>query len=227
MKTSFYGRLGRFAQWLLRTFSPRYRCDIELPEQPVVYVCRHLNMHGPYTTLKWFPFDVHPMILHVYFDRNKTVEHMTGYTLSTRFGRKPRKFSLLAHIMGRICPALMASVQGVPVYRNGTQSVATLKCGLKYLLKGESLIVYPDIVYTGNYDRISEIYDGFLFLGDLYYKKTGMPLAFVPLLIDDKKRQIIEGKPICVSNFRRDRQTAASSLKAAINMISVVPHEAS
>lgn len=216
-KGGFYGRFGRFAKWLLRTFSRKYTARVEEPKEPAVYVCRHLNMHGPFTTLKWLPFHVHPMILHVYFDREKTVKHMTEYTFSARYGKKPRKFNLRAHVMSWIAPPMMRSLQAVPVYRNGTQSISTMKCGLKFLLKGESLIVYPDIDYTGSYEKPSEIYDGFLYLGELYYKRTGRRLSFVPLMIDDGNHRIIQGDPVCLTNFRQEGAGAARYLKKIIN----------
>lgn len=216
-KEGFYGRFARFGRWLLRTFSPRYKACVTERGEPVVYVCRHLNMHGPLVTLKWLPFHVHPMIIHIFFDREKTVKHMTEYTFSARYGRKPRKFNLAAHVMSWISPPMMRSLRGIPVYRNGNQSISTLKCGLKFLLEGESLIVYPDIDYTGNYGKPSEIYDGFLFLGDLYHKKTGKELAFIPLLIDDENHRITEGASIYIMNFRKERAAAADYLKKAIN----------
>ena len=216
-KEGFYGRFARFGRWLLRTFSPRYKACVTERREPVVYVCRHLNMHGPFVTLKWLPFHVHPMILHVYFDKEKTVKHMTEYTFSARYGKKPKKFSLAAHVMSWVSPPMMHSLQGIPVYRNGISSISTLKTGLKYLLKGESLIVYPDIDYTGNYEKPSEIYDGFLMLGDMYYKKTGKALTFVPLLIDDDNHRITQEASICVSNFRKEGAVAANYLKKAIN----------
>lgn len=217
-KEGFYSNYARFGRWLFRTFSPRYKACITEQREPVVYVCRHLNMHGPFTTLKWLPFHVHPLIMHVFFDREKTVDHMTEYTFSARYGKKPRKFSLAAHVMSWISPPMMRSLQGVPVYRNGTQAIATLKYGLKYLQKGESLIIYPDIDYTGNYDKPSEIYDGFLFMGEMYYKKTGKTLRFIPLTIDDEKRQILAGNPIVIYDYRKEAQAAAVTIKQAINM---------
>lgn len=216
-KEGFYGRFARLGRWLLRTFSHRYQACVTQKKEPAVYVYRHLNMHGPFTTLKWLPFHVHPMIFHVYFDREKTVKHMTEYTFSARYGRKPKKFSFAAHGMSWISPPMIKSLKGIPVYRNGSQSISTLKCGLKYLLQGESLIVYPDIDYTGSYGKPSEIYDGFLFLGDLYYKKTGKKLPFVPLLIDDENRRITEGMPICVTNYHAEGSDAANYIKRAIN----------
>lgn len=214
----FYGSYARFGKWLLRTFSRKFSTDVLQPKEPVVYVCRHLNMHGPFATLKWLPFDVHPMIIHMFFDRKKTVEHMTQYTFAERYGKKPRKFSLAAHVMSWVAPPMMRSLQGVPVYRNGTQAIATLKSGLKYLLKGESLIVYPDVDYTGNYGKPSEIYEGFLYMGELYHKKTGKTLRFIPLTIDDEKRQIHSGSPVVLLNYRQEIQEAAETIKHAINM---------
>lgn len=213
----FWGSYGRFAKWAFRTFSRRYTWDITEPAEPVVYVCRHLNMHGPYTTLKTIPFHVHPLIIHVFFDRKTTVKHMTEYTFSARYGRKARKFSLAAHVMSWIAPPLMHSLQAVPVYRNSSQSIKTIKQGLKYLLKNESLIVYPDIDYTGNYGKPTEIYDGFLLLGDMYYKKTGKRLPFVPLVIDDEARTVTTMAPVCVTNFRKEGTGAAEYLKKVIN----------
>ena len=212
-----YGRYGRFARWLMRTFSPRYRCRLAATEEPVVYVCRHLNMHGPYTTLKWLPLELHPMIIHVFFDRESTVRHLSEYTFATRYGKKERKFNLLAHILGRIVPPLIHSLQGIPVYRCGIQSVTTIRTGLKYLMKNESLIVYPDIDYTDGYDQTSQIYEGFLYLGEQYYKKTGKQLAFVPLMIDDKNRAIVAGDPVRITNYRTEGAAAAERLRLEIN----------
>ena len=217
MGPQIYGPFVKSIRWVARLISPRYSCDDIPGEEPVVYVCRHLNMHGPFTTLKWLPFHVHPMILHVYFDKEKTVKHMTEYTFSARYGKQPKKFSLAAHVMSWIAPPMMASLQGIPVYRNGISSISTLKAGLKYLLQAESLIVYPDIDYTGNYSKPSDIYDGFLLLGDMYRKKTGKDLRFVPLVIDDERRCILEGNAICVSDFRHECAGAADYLKRAIN----------
>ena len=218
---TIYGPYARFARRLLRTFSRKYRCDFPMPEEPVVFVCRHLDMHGPYTTLKWLPAELHPMIIHVFFDRNATVRHMTEYTFSARFGKKAGGFSLAAHVMGRIAPPMMKSLQAVPVYRESLQSVKTIKQGLKYLLKNESLIVYPDIHYMDGYDQPSDIYEGFLYMGELYFKKTGRKLSFIPLLIDDQNRRITAGQPITVTDYRRESASAAEHLKAHINRNSV------
>lgn len=212
-----YGGFGRFVRWLFRTFSPRYRVVGELPREGVVYVCRHLNMHGPYTTIKWLPMELHPMVLHVFFERSTTVSHMTAYTFGTRYGKEGKRFSLLAWCLGWILPPLMASLQAIPVYRDGMKTITTMKKGLQYLLKQESLIVYPDVGYTDGYDKPGEIYNGFLYIGELYYKRTGKPLQFVPLILDDENRRILVGTPLTITDFRAQKEEVAAKLKEAIN----------
>lgn len=216
-KERIYGSYGRFARWVFRTFSGKYRCDFGMPQEPVVFLCRHLNMHGPYTTLKWLPFELHPMIIHLFFDKKTTVEHMRTYTLAGRYGRKAKRFSVAAYIMGCITPPLMKSLQAVPVYRESLKSMTTIKQGMKYLCKGESLIVYPDIHYTDGYDQTSDIYDGFLYFGELYRKRTGKKLQFIPLRIDDEKRLITAGKPISIWDYRAERSKAVEHLMREIN----------
>ena len=216
-KEHIYGPYGRLARCVFRLFSRKYRCDFAAPREPVVFVCRHLNMHGPYTTLKWLPVELHPMIIHVFFDRKSTVRHMTEYTFSARRGKKGKRFPLTAHVMSWIVPPLMRSLQAIPVFRESLQSMTTIKQGLNYLLKGESLIVYPDIHYMDGYEKPSEIYGGFLYMGTLYYKKTGKQLSFVPLLIDDKRRRITAGKPISITDCRAESNAAAEYLKEQIN----------
>lgn len=203
---------------LARCLSRRYACDVAPPEKPTVFVCRHLNMHGPFTTLKWLPFHVHPMIINVFFQKESTIRHMTQYTFSARFGKKPLKFSPAAHIMGLIAPPMMSSLQAVPVYRNDSRTIATLKNSMQYLLKGESLIVFPDINYMDGYDKPSEIYNGFLYLGEMYYKKTGSKLPFVPLVIDDRQKRIVDGNHLFITDFRTERVPTAQMLKKAINI---------
>ena len=216
-KEHIYGCYGRFARWLFRLVSRKYRCDFAAPEEPVVLVCRHLDMHGPYTTMKWLPIELHPMIIHMYFSREATVKHMTEYTFAARYGKKAKKFSLAANVMGWIMPPLAKSLQAIPVYRDGVQSMKTIMQGLKYLLKKESLIVYPDIHYMDKYDKPSEIYEGFLYMGELYYKKTGKKLSFIPLLIDNQNRRITAGQPISLINYRQERSAAAKHLQEQIN----------
>ena len=112
---------------------------------------------------------------------------------------------------------VVQSLQAFPTYRDSTQSFKSFRYGMEFLMKGESLIVFPDIEYTNDYDKPSDIYTGFLYFGEMYYKKTGKPLKFIPVLIDDEKYEIIEREPLYINNFRNESERMREDLIKAIN----------
>lgn len=213
--TPIYGPFGRFARWTLRLFSKPYRCAFERSETPCVYVCRHLNMHGPFTTLKWIPFEVHPFVLHVFTNTKSAIRQYTEYTFSARRGKPAPKHSLRGTLAGFFTCRVVRSLQAVPVYRD-SRALKTLRDALKYLEKGESVIIWPDVKYTEGYDQPCEIYSGFLYLGELYQRRTGKELPFIPLYIDDDARTIHAREPIVIPHFREEEETVARQLEKAL-----------
>jgi len=92
-----------------------------------------------------------------------------------------------------------------------------MRCALKYLKKGESLVVWPDVHYTDSYDKPCEIYRGFLYLGELYERSMGVRLKFIPLYIDDEHRTISAAAPVTVSCYRENGEHAARCLESVLN----------
>lgn len=214
----FYGPLARLIRTLGRLFTKKYRSNVIAPEEPTVYVSRHLNMRGPLTTLIRLDFDVHPMVLSCFFDKDECYRQYAEYTFTERQGKRKKKRNFKAYAASRAVPKIMSSLQGIPVYR-GTDANAmqTMRDALSYLEAGESVIVYPDIDYTAGNDTDSELYEGFLMLGQLYKRNTGKSLRFVPLYIDDEKRRIMEHRYITVDSFREERASAYAYIKSAVN----------
>lgn len=211
-----YGPWARFARRLLRLFTPRYTCTLPDAGSPCVYVCRHLNMHGPLVTMTWLPMELHPFVLSVFTDEKQATVQFRDYTFSRRFGREPRSFSLAASVAGWLSPKVIRAVQPVPVHRD-MGATSTLREALRFLLKGESVIVWPDVHYTDGYDKPCEIYQGFLLLGEMYHRKTGQELPFVPLYIDDQKRTVTSGVPLVINQYRQDCQRATHELQEALD----------
>ena len=93
----------------------------------------------------------------------------------------------------------------------------TFKISMEHLKRGESVIVYPDIEYTAGYETESEIYDGFLLLGQMYKRATGKSLRFVPLYMDEQTRTIMEARPVTADCFRKERGEVYKYIKSEIN----------
>ena len=210
-----YGPLARFARGTLRLFSHSYRCAFVPSDEPCLYVCRHLNMHGPYTTLKWLPFEVHPFVLSTFTDAQSAARQYMEYTFSVRVGKPVPRKSWKAVLAGKVAAGVVRSLQPVPVYRD-QRAIKTLREAMKYLEKGESLIVWPDVHYTQGYDQPCEIYSGFLYLGELYWRKTGKELPMIPLYLDDEQRVIHAREAIVLHNYREEEKTVAAQMEKAL-----------
>ena len=217
-KGRFYGSLVRFMRALAKVFTLKYKSTVVPPEEPTVYVCRHLNMRGPITTIVRLDFHVHPMILSCFFDKDECYKQYAEFTFTERQGKRRKKRNFKAYVASRFVPQIMKSLQGIPVHRGtDTNSMQTMRDSLSYLEKGESVIVYPDIDYTAGYEKESEIYEGFLLLGQLYKRNTGKSLRFVPLYIDDAGKRVKEYKHITIDEFRKERSTVYDYIKKSIN----------
>lgn len=213
---NFWSPLIKAIKAVACTFSKEYRCNCIEPRGAAVYVARHLDMHGPYTTLKWMPFDFHPMVLSVFFDRKSAYKQYAEYTFTKRVGKAGGRVNLKAWAASRVVPGLVKGVKGIPVYRD-KRAVKTLRAMLEVLKMGEAVMVYADVDYTAGADRESPIYEGFLYAGEYYKKKTGESLSFIPVFIDDERRLINQFKPVTVDDFYRQKDAAAAYLRAAIN----------
>ena len=216
-KGKFFGPSALFARFLVRTFTPKYRCNVLPYDEPVLYVARHLDMKGAAATLGFLKFHVHPMILSVFFTKKECYKQYAEYTFTARHGKPRKKFNLRAWLLSRLVPMGIKSTKGVPVYRDFTKMKRTFDIATDYLLKGESLIVYPDIEYTAGSDKVSEIYDGFLYLTETYRFKTGKSLRIVPIHVNEKNGTLDEQTSLYIENFRIDRKPTAERIKYAIN----------
>jgi putative flippase GtrA len=199
-----------------RAFSTEYRCNVIRRDEPVLYVARHLDMHGPYTTVKSIPFDFHPMILSVFFDPKSSYRQFADYTLTVREGKSAGGFNFKALIYSIIAPLIVNGVGGIPVYRDN-RAVRTVKLATSALLAGDAVTVYADVDYTAPAERESELYSGFLYIGETYYRKSGKSLKIIPLYIDDERHTVSEGDAVYVDSYRRDKDDALARLRAGVN----------
>ncbi len=211
-----WGPMASIVQAFARFFSKKYRANVLRDSNGAVYVCRHLNMHGPYTTLKWLGFEVRPMVLSVFHTENECYKQYAEYTFTKRVGKEATGFNIKAYLASRVVPPLVRSIKAIPVYRGTADAMKTFRASLKALGEGHSIIVYPDVDYTAE-GGSTDIYDGFLYLGERYKKSYGRSLRFIPLYIDDEGRRIIEYPPISVDNFKEGKNAAKEYLECAIN----------
>ena len=208
-----YGNYFKFIRFLLRTFTKEYSTSVTKSTEPKVYVCRHLNMHGAITTLKTFNFEVRPLMLGIFFSFKGAFNHFFNYTFTKRY-KLPKFLAFLPSIvLALLTVPLTKSVGAIPVYRNSTKAFVTLKQTVKYLLNGESVIIFADKDYTNcSKKEKGELYSGFLYLERLYKNKTGKSITFAPIVINDEKLTVTELNGVTFSD-KSDFKNELNSVK--------------
>ena len=212
-----YGPFVRGVRFVARAFSPKYKCDYVPGDEPVVFVCRHLKMRGTYALVKWLSQEAHPMSLSVFFNRETAYKHFREYTFTVREGKKVPKRHFIAWLTAVVTVWLEKSMKAIPVHRD-SMAIKTMREALKWLMQGESVMVWPDVDYMAEYDKTPcRVYPGFLTLGEMYLKRTGKELKFVPLFIDDQNRKIVAREPVVVNHFKEESEEAALLLAKRID----------
>ncbi|GHU65120.1 hypothetical protein FACS1894184_00290 [Clostridia bacterium] len=196
-KSSFQGAFYRCARGLVRLFGPKVKTPPrEAFPEPAVFVCHHHNMRGPITTMAWAPVPLHPWSLAVFFKAKDLTQHFGGFTFSQRFGWPRPLAYAVAWLISAPISLLMRSMYAVPVYRKSIESIKTMRVSVDILLRGEPIVIYPDIQYDSDDERLGEMYRGFLLLERFYREKTGLHLPFVPLYFDPKRKSLRLGEPV-------------------------------
>lgn len=203
-KYYFYGPYFRVARFLVRPFLKQYSANLLPPEAPTVYVSRHLNMHGPVTMAAFMPFDTHFFGLACFFRFSTCFKQYKDYTFTARYSK-----SVLRRILGTVgaffaalvVPPLLRSMRMIPVYRGkDMRSITCLRSALACLERGESVTVFADVDYAMTDESNHKIYNGFLMLERMYYKKTGKHLSFCVVGYDEAHRRIVKREELAFAD---------------------------
>jgi hypothetical protein len=70
-----------------------------------------------------------------------------------------------------------------------------MRNSLKAMQNGKNILVFPENPQSSGWDyfqndNVAEFHDGFVYLADLYYRKTGKPLTFYSIYCDKGNRTI-------------------------------------
>ena len=211
----YYGPVYRIARQIVRIYLGKHQIYYrENLRTPAIYVSRHQNMHGPVHTMAFLPTPVHIWSMYMFLDRKACQAHFRDFTFTARFGWPRWKASLVAGIISLPVSACLKSMSAIPVYRGQREVMKTFSSSLDALVRGESLVIFPDIMYADTSDQAGAFYTGYLHLARSYHKKTGKELPIVPLYCTQSSRKLILGEPIIFSSqapfyAERDRVAAA------------------
>lgn len=212
------GRLFRLLRLAVALFTPRMETVWEEPftGAPSVFVCNHDRAFGPIAMCAHFPLcrEIRPWINAQVLSPRETPQYVReDYWWNPDKWTAPIFDHSLAYLMALLIPPILRGADSIPVYHDAGV-MSTLRGSVKTLSDGKHLLLFPErpIGYH-QYDK--ELFDGFVSVGRLYYKKNREQVHFYPAFVDWKGKKITVGKPI-VYNLSIDYTLQAPQTARAI-----------
>ena len=204
------GLYYRIVRLLVRLRYIRFHIEyLESPADDTVFICRHRNATGPLSTLSLMPLGIRPWAFSSFMDDESCVKHLGEYTFPVTWKLSNTSSRILAVILGKAFAALVRSSGAVPVYRQSLKVRQTFAQSVEVLEAGGRLLIFPDIDYTSQDGVAGALYEGFLLLEQIWYKKTGRHIRFVPVNVSLNNRKLTVGKAITFSGGKSFREESA------------------
>ncbi|MCL2323292.1 MAG: glycosyltransferase family 2 protein [Oscillospiraceae bacterium] len=218
-----YGNLYYFCRGFLRIFNRKLTTIGEVPNEPVVFVGHHQNLQGAMNVMMWFETPVHLWMLNVFCEKDTAFKQYYGYTFTVRLGYpKPIAF-VFSKVLSFFVPKLGRSIRGIPVSRNPFTVIdTTIKPSAEILNKNENVLLFADIDYKSEDDKVGRLYTGFVTIDKFYYEKNKKHVSFVPIKVNKRKRAIYIGQSSAIKdgeNFSQGKKRVCSELVENYNSL--------
>ena len=215
------GRYYRICRRILRLRYLGYECRSEAePESPAVYICRHRNAIGPITSLCLLPLGTYPWAFSAFMDVAACRSHLATYTFPVTWKINPTVSRALAAILGPLFAKLVCSTGAVPVHRNSLKVRETFQKTIEIMEQGGSILIFPDINYAAESGETGALYEGFLLLEQLWNRKTGKHVQFVPINVSLSNKTMTIGKGISFTGalpYREEKDVIVRQLEDTMN----------
>lgn len=214
-------RLFRVIKGLVRLFYPRMEVEgaENLPDEPVIVVGNHTQMHGPIACELYFPGKRYTWCAGEMMD----LKEVPAYAYRDFWSRKPKYirwfYKLLSYIIAPLSVCVFNNAATIPVYRDA-RLISTFRRTVACLQEGASVVVFPE--HDVKYNHILyEFQERFIDIARIYYKKTRREVAFVPLYIAPDLKKMYLGEPI---RYRAEEPMARERERICRYLIEEITH---
>ena len=191
------GRLYKVVRGLVRLRFKGYKVE-QMKEfaSPVVFICRHRNAIGPLSTLCLLPENIRPWAFSAFMDKNACREHLKNYTFPVTWHIHPLLSRVLSFMLGGIFADLVCSSDAIAVHRQSLKVRKTFQESVEAMENGDNLLIFPDINYAATKGDMGALHEGFLLLEQLWNRRTGKHVIFLPINVSVLNRKLTIGEPI-------------------------------
>ena len=166
------------------------------------------------------PLGIRPWAFAPFMDSAACREHLSTYTFPVAWKMNPALSRVLGAVLGPLFAKLVCSTGAVPVYRNSLKVRETYQQSLKALEAGDSLLIFPDVNYAEESGETGALYEGFLLLEQLWNRKTGGHIQFVPINVSVANRSVTVGRSISFSGaqpYRDEKDIVVRRIEETMN----------
>ena len=188
--------LYKIIKSLVRLFYPKTQVvgEENLPDEPVIIVGNHAQMHGPIACELYFPGKRYIWCV----GQMMHLKEVPDYAFQDFWSQKQKWcrwfYRLLSYLIAPLSVFIFNAGPSIPVYRDA-RLMTTFKMSIDKLQRGASIIIFPEHDVPHN-NIIFEFQDKFIDIARVYYKKTGTELSFVPMYIAPALKKMYLGEPI-------------------------------
>lgn len=221
-KTKFRSWLFKGFKWLVKRFYLKIETvGMEnLPEESVVIVGNHAQLHGPLAGELYFPGKRQiwcaGQMMHL--------KDVPSYAFQDFWSRKPKYswwfYKMISYAIAPLSVFLFNNAHTIGVYRDA-RIMTTFRKTISALQAGDNVIIFPE--HDEEYNHILYAFqDKFIDIAKLYYKRTGKELCFVPLYVAPYLKTMYLGAPIrfdAENSMEQERKRICEYLMAEITEI--------
>lgn len=188
-----------------------------LPDQDVVIVGNHAQLHGPIACELYMGDDRYTWCA----GQMMNLKEVPAYAYQDFWSMKPAAlrwiYKGLSYLIAPLSVFVFNNANTIPVYHDA-RLLTTFRETLEKLANGARIVIFPERNQPYN-GLLWDFQDRFIDLAQMYYTKTGRELCFVPLYVAPKLKKLVLGEPIryhCDVPLAEERDRICIALMKAI-----------
>lgn len=183
-------------KWAVKACYPKIEVvgQENLPEEPVIIVGNHSQMHGPIACELYAPGK------HYIWCAGEMMhlKDVPAYAYQDFWRNKPKSvkwfYKLLSYLIAPLSVCVFNNAGTIGVYHDA-RILSTFKQTVQRLQEGNHVVIFPERSQPYNH-ILCQFQDKFVDVATLYYKRTGNAVCFVPMYLAPKLKKMYLGTPI-------------------------------
>ena len=166
-----------------------------------IFVGNHEGKKGPLMYERYIPKTVCPwgayQMLGGYVDRYK---YLRNVLYIQKMSMKKFPATIKACFEAIFSILIYRGIKVIPSFPDA-RLIKTLNYSTGVLDDNKSVMVYPEDSNNGYLPELTKFFNGFVMLGEYYYKKRGEDVPVYPTYISLKSKKLIIGKPLKINEL--------------------------